>query len=52
VTELRAATSGGWAVGAARFKRQIAQAMRRRVAPLPKGRRKKPQADAGQLNLL
>jgi putative transposase len=52
LTEVRAATNGGWALGDTRFKRQIAQAMRRRVAPLPKGRRKKPQADTGQLNLL
>jgi putative transposase len=52
VTELRAATNGGWALGDARFKRQIAQAMRRRVAPLPKGRRKKTQADARQISLL
>ncbi len=43
---LRAATNGGWAFGDARFKRQIAQAMRRRVAPMPKGRRPKPHNDA------
>ena len=52
LTELRAATNGGWALGDARFKRQIAKAMRRRVAPLPKGRRKTQQADARQINLL
>ena len=35
---LRAATNGGWALGDARFKRRIATALGRRVAPLPKGR--------------
>ena len=52
VSDLRAATNGGWALGDERFKRQIAQAMRRRVAPLPKGRRRKPRHDARQINLL
>jgi hypothetical protein len=37
VDSLRAATNGGWALGDARFKRQIAKALGRRVAPLPKG---------------
>src|SRR5258708_25493936 len=35
---VRAARNGGWALGDARFKRQIAKALGRRVAPLPKGR--------------
>ena len=52
VDRLRAATNGGWALGDAHFKRQIAQAMRRRVAPLPRGRRAKPRNDARQINLL
>ena len=38
VDGLRAATNGGWALGDARFKRQIAKALGRRVAPLPRGR--------------
>jgi hypothetical protein len=35
----RGATNGGWALGDARFKRQIAKALDRRVAPLSKERR-------------
>jgi putative transposase len=38
VEELRAATNGGWALGDARFKRRVAKALGRRVAPLPRGR--------------
>jgi putative transposase len=38
VAALRMATNGGWALGDARFKRRIAKAAARRVAPLPKGR--------------
>ena len=49
---VRAATNGGWALGDARFKRQIAKALGRRVAPLPKGRPRKARADRRQLNLL
>jgi putative transposase len=41
VEGLRAATNGGWALGGARFKQQIAQALDRRVAPLPRGRPRK-----------
>ena len=41
VDGLRAATNGGWALGDARFKQQIAKALGRRVAPLRKGRPKK-----------
>jgi len=52
VDALRAATKGGWALGEARFKRQIAEAPGRRVAPLPKGRPPKHKADRRQLNLL
>ena len=52
VDDLRAATNGGWALGDARFKRQIAKALGRRVAPLPKGRPPKPRSDRRQLNLL
>jgi hypothetical protein len=33
-----AATNGGWALGDASFKRQLADALRRRVTPLPRGR--------------
>ena len=52
VDGLRAATNGGWALGDARFKRQIAKALGRRVAPLPKGRPGKPKAELRQLSLL
>jgi putative transposase len=38
IADLRAATNGGWALGSARFKAQIAAASGRRAAPLPKGR--------------
>jgi putative transposase len=54
VDRLRAATNGGWALGDERFKRRIAKALDRRVAPLPRGR--PPRAPEGkakrQLNLL
>jgi putative transposase len=49
---LRAATNGGWALGDDRFKRQIAEALGRRVAPLPKGRPAKPRDRERQVNLL
>ena len=52
VQDLRAATNGGWALGDARFKQQIAQALGRRVVPLPKGRPPKAVAEQRQLNLL
>ena len=35
---LRAATNDGWALGDARFQRQVADALGRRVTPLPRGR--------------
>jgi len=35
---LRTATNGGWALGDARFQRQVADALGRRVTPLPRGR--------------
>lgn len=38
VEALRAATNGGWAMGCEAFKTQIAEALQRRVALLPKGR--------------
>lgn len=49
---VRAATNGGWALGSARFKAMIAEALERRVEPLPRGRRPKATDDARQLNLL
>jgi len=49
---LRAATNGGWAFGDESFRRQIAKALKRRVAPLPKGRPPKIPANKRQLNLL
>ena len=39
---LRAATNGGWALGDERFKRNLAAAIGRRAAPLPRGRHRKP----------
>lgn len=50
--ELRAATNGGWALGGDRFKRRLAKALGRRVAPLPKGRPRREPPDGRQLNLL
>lgn len=50
--DLRAATNGGWAMGGERFKRKIAKALKRRVAPLPKGRPPKERDNGRQLNLL
>jgi len=53
VEALRAATNGGWALGDARFQRQVAKAAKRRAAPLPKGRPPKAGRDKSrQLNLL
>ncbi|MGH7006958.1 MAG: hypothetical protein ACREEL_08520 [Stellaceae bacterium] len=52
VDDLRAATNGGWALGSERFKREIAAATGRRVAPLPKRRLPRERADKRQLNLL
>src|SRR6266700_7688800 len=52
VQDLRAATNGGWALGDARFKQQIAKALGRRVVPLPKGRPPKAVAERRQLSLL
>ena len=40
VDALRDATNGGWALGDARFQRQIAKAAKRRATPLPLGRPK------------
>lgn len=52
VDGLRAATNGGWAQGGERFRREIAKAAKRRVAPLPKGRRRKGAKNKRQLSLL
>ena len=52
VSEVRAATNGGWALGSPRFKRRIAKALGRRVTPLPKGRPRKDARDKRQINLL
>ena len=49
---LRTATQGGWAMGDARFQREIATAIGRRSAPMPKGRPAKVTRDARQGNLL
>jgi putative transposase len=39
VEALRTATNGGWALGDERFRAEIARAAKRRVAPLPRGRK-------------
>ena len=52
IDELRAATNGGWAFGPDRFKREIAEAMGRRVMPLPAGRKPKAREDNAQSMLL
>jgi putative transposase len=53
VDALRAATSGGWALGDASFERHLADALRRRVTSLPRGRpRRERAAKPQQLNLL
>ena len=52
VGELRAATNGGWAIGGARFKEQIAAKLRRRVTPLPPGRPPKDADRTSQMDLL
>ena len=52
IEALRAATNGGWAMGNDKFKREIAKALKRRVAPLPRGRPPKQRRDRRQLNLL
>ena len=53
VDALRAATNGGWALADASFERQLADALRRRVTPLPRGRpRRERAAKQQQLNIL
>jgi putative transposase len=53
VAALRAATNGGWALGDARFARQIADAVGRRAAKLAPGRPSKDRSDERrQLKLL
>src|SRR6266852_5083607 len=52
VAALRHATNGGWALGDERFKREIATALGRRVAPLPLGRPARPRDDQRQISLL
>ena len=52
VESVRAATNGGWALGDERFKRQIAQALGRRVEKLPPGRPQKETDDKRQIKLL
>jgi putative transposase len=49
--KLRTATNGGWALGDERFRRNLATALGRRAAPLPRGRRRKP-ASGPEANLL
>jgi len=52
LASLRAATNGGWAFGNDRFKKKIAKALGRRVAPLPAGRPNRAEMEKRQLNLL
>jgi REP-associated tyrosine transposase len=52
VTAPRAATNDGWALGDRRFKDEIAAAIGRRAAPLPKGRPAKAAKDPRQISLL
>jgi putative transposase len=52
VTALRAATHGGWALGDARFARQVAKKAGRRATPLPAGRPPRARGDRRQLDLL
>jgi len=52
VDRLRVATNGGWALGDERFKAEIAEAAKRRTAPLSKGRKSNSKRDKRQLNLL
>jgi putative transposase len=52
VNPLRAATNGGWALGGASFERQLADTLRRRVTPLPRGRPRRERGAKQQLNLL
>jgi putative transposase len=52
VNALRAATNGGWALGGASFERQLADTLRRRVTPLPRGRPRRERDSKQQLKLL
>jgi putative transposase len=53
LTELRAATNGGWALGSAKWKAKVERVAKRRAAPRPRGRpRKKAAKGAGQQTLL
>ena len=52
VDSLRGATTGGWALGGAAFKRRVAKAAKRRAEPLPKGRPRRDAKDQRQISLL
>jgi putative transposase len=52
IEAVRAATNGGWALGDEGFKRRIAAALGRRVAPAPKGRPPKSREEARRENPL
>ncbi len=52
IDALRAATNGGWALGSERFKRAIAKALGRHVAPQPRGRPRKANGGKTQLKRL
>ena len=51
IAALRAATNGGWALGDESFRKQIARALKRRVSPLPRGRRPAGRSDKRQPKL-
>ena len=45
VAALRTASNGGWALGDERFRNELAEALGRRVAPLPPGRPRRKRDD-------
>jgi hypothetical protein len=45
VATLGTASNGGWALGDERFRNEIAEALGRRVAPLPPGRPRRKRGD-------
>jgi putative transposase len=51
ISHIRQATNGDWPVGGDRFKREIAEALKCRVSPLPPGRRPAVPDDKRQLPL-
>ena len=52
LTELRAATNGGWALGSAKWKAKVERVAKRRAAPRPRGRPRKKAEGSRQQALL